>query len=59
MKKARGLTHSEHIELLFANAASDIDREEHRPRDAAADKAYHNCNFQESKEKVAVKGVVL
>lgn len=36
-----------------------VDREEHRPGDAAADKTHGGGNFQISKEQKAIEGLVV
>ena len=56
---AERLTESEHVELLLAGATCDVDGEEHWPGDAAADKAYHDRDFEETKEKIAIERIVL
>ena len=59
LKGALKLTESEHVELLLASAACNVDGEEHRPGDAAADKAYDNRDLKKAKKEVPIERVVL
>lgn len=53
------VAHRENIELLLANTTSCVDREQNRPRDAAAQEAQDNHHLEEAHKEVTVDRLVV
>jgi hypothetical protein len=53
------VAHREDVELLLANTTCCVDREQNRPRDAAAQEAQDNHHLEEAHEEVTVDRLVV